>query len=719
MGIITFLNLFLWQRYTFEIYIIFLILSIISLILIESLYTKYFITLITTNKPKVKLLSRHSTVKIKFNILEKVKSVFTQKPNNKPSTSKAKSSSRNQWIYKIKICLYIVANISLLSIIISLTNYLFFSQPYIIKEASYPFEESTWLNTDHEIQIVFNVGIRKDQIKLNMAPEKEASLKFNKVFGFLPISNKVTIKLSETFQPEQRIVTYFTGVSPIAIKQAHEYSIAFTYPRLPTIQNGDDISLEDIPINQVFSYKLDTCRFKNYDTSIVITPEIKYKLEKTCSIIKISPIEDLQQSQTYEISIYLKPYIINHTSKDYIDEYKFANYTYQTVKAPNLESFIPDGEKLKPEGQISITFNTKVDHTSVEEHFSLTPVLSGSISWSDEKTLVYKPNEAFEKSTKYNVHISKGFKNISGGISEHDIDLPFETYGEIQVLSNNPRNGQLNVEIDTKTISIQFDQEVDHTSAENKFSLYPHIPGIFSWSGNTMTYTLSSSMSYLTTYYVTIDKGVTSIYGIDSTKDIKITYTTKNNVTLLDVPWYKQTESFTCNIQAINMVLAYRGVYLGEQGVKNAIGIGTPLDEKARAGEEGGTGGNPYEKWIEYYGVYWTPASSLISNYRQNDVKRNWTVQELTTEIQKGNPSIIWWHNNWSPYYWKTWDSNGTIITGLNGMHSEVVVGFIGETDNPTHIYTNDPWRGKNRLYTVEQFITLWAAFDNTAIVVY
>jgi uncharacterized protein YvpB len=73
-----------------------------------------------------------------------------------------------------------------------------------------------------------------------------------------------------------------------------------------------------------------------------------------------------------------------------------------------------------------------------------------------------------------------------------------------------------------------------------------------------------------------------------------------------------------------------------------------------------------------------------------------------------------------SKYYWKEWTtSDGKTIKGLNGMHSEVVVGFEGSAKNPTHIYTNDPWRGKNRKYTIETFKRLWGNFDNTAIVVY
>jgi uncharacterized protein YvpB len=77
---------------------------------------------------------------------------------------------------------------------------------------------------------------------------------------------------------------------------------------------------------------------------------------------------------------------------------------------------------------------------------------------------------------------------------------------------------------------------------------------------------------------------------------------------------------------------------------------------------------------------------------------------------------MIWGQNGWASPVWRNWNSPTGTVNALNGMHSEVVVGFIGSSDNPTHIITNDPWRGR-RTVTVAQFNAVWGYFNYTAIV--
>jgi len=51
-------------------------------------------------------------------------------------------------------------------------------------------------------------------------------------------------------------------------------------------------------------------------------------------------------------------------------------------------------------------------------------------------------------------------------------------------------------------------------------------------------------------------------------------------------------------------------------------------------------------------------------------------------------------------------------------MHSEVVIGFIGPSSSPSHIITNDPWRGRRTL-TIAQFNSTWHYFNYTGLVFY
>lgn len=62
-------------------------------------------------------------------------------------------------------------------------------------------------------------------------------------------------------------------------------------------------------------------------------------------------------------------------------------------------------------------------------------------------------------------------------------------------------------------ITITFGQLMNHTSVENAFSISPPVRGVFSWEGNTMTFTPTNSLSSGETYTVTIPKEITDLQG--------------------------------------------------------------------------------------------------------------------------------------------------------------------------------------------------------------
>ena len=55
------------------------------------------------------------------------------------------------------------------------------------------------------------------------------------------------------------------------------------------------------------------------------------------------------------------------------------------------------------------------------------------------------------------------------------------------------------------SITIDFSESMDTTSAENAFSISPTVPGSFSWTGDTMTFDPTTNLAYNTEYTVTID----------------------------------------------------------------------------------------------------------------------------------------------------------------------------------------------------------------------
>jgi uncharacterized protein YvpB len=77
---------------------------------------------------------------------------------------------------------------------------------------------------------------------------------------------------------------------------------------------------------------------------------------------------------------------------------------------------------------------------------------------------------------------------------------------------------------------------------------------------------------------------------------------------------------------------------------------------------------------------------------------------------------MLWWQNGRSAKDVLSWQTPaGKQIEAVNGMHSELVVGFEGGQESPEYILVNDPWRGFRRVH-INEFTELWKLYSNTAI---
>jgi len=215
-----------------------------------------------------------------------------------------------------------------------------------------------------------------------------------------------------------------------------------------------------------------------------------------------------------------------------------------------------------------------------------------------------------------------------------------------------------------------------------------------------MVYNLGASLAYYTRYTINVGAGVKSIYGIDSTQAFSSSFLTEEQVVTLKVPLFYQPKGFDCNLYAVKMALAYRGVNISIESAKASIGIGE----------------NPNVNWVDGYGVHAGPLAGYIRGFRGAVVKSGFSASGLASEIMAGNPVIVYVYNGASqPYGPYQLDPGG--YTAYMGMHSEVVIGFTGNVENPTSIITNDPWKGRRKL-PIGTFNGLWNYMGRIAIVV-
>ncbi len=600
--------------------------------------------------------------------------------------------------------LLVLLNTAVIVFVLFFSFVTLFSRPFLRLETV---SEAGYLVEAHQpIEVSFTVPINPENVSLRMSPEVEGDWVFQNALPFFSgrYKDRAIFIPKESFYPETKIVVYIVGLKRLFPGgEKHEQSIEFFSPNLPNIKeiypkNGQ----ENISIKDPFEIIFDAPSGEFVNWVYEISPLINFTVDKSDNNKnKLIFSKPLLQDREYSLSISRAGR--SYRVKDFSDIEKgdlelIQKINFKTVASPFIKLY-DQGNTVRVDSPIKIVFSEAMNHTSVVEKFYISPTTTGKINWEDEQTFIFLPSHEFKKGVDYTIKFLSEMENKYGGKTDHDIEVNFSVVGEVKVSSIYPKDASYGLSIDLSRVVIEFDQEVDHNSAENSFSMYPNIPGSFSWEGNKMVFSLSRSLDNSTKYSIKLKKSIKTVYGLDSNEDYNYSFTTKNKVFSLDVPMYYQSETFTCNIAATRMVFAYRGTALSEGSIKATVG----------------EGGDPNVDWVQGYGVHWGPIYDFISKYRSVELKRNWNIVDLVKEVERGNPVIIWVHNQLG--------SSGTFLldsgaTGYRGMHSVVVKGFVGNVENPTSIIVNDPWRGP-RTVSVSSFKSLWAYIGNTALVVF
>lgn len=192
------------------------------------------------------------------------------------------------------------------------------------------------------------------------------------------------------------------------------------------------------------------------------------------------------------------------------------------------------------------------------------------------------------------------------------------------------------------------------------------------------------------------------------------------DITILDIPLDWQDDSLSCEAASLKMALSGKSIYVSEDDIMKKIGY----DQTKHKGD---TWGDPYQAYVgdidgkmcsTGFGVFWEPVSKAASNWREAEAFSNWEIQDITREIKLGNPIVIWGTlpvTTLTDCSWYTPD--GKYIRAYQETHVRLVIGFIGDVENPSQIILNDPLAG--RLYwSVDYFLTNWESFGYSGVVI-
>jgi uncharacterized protein YvpB len=199
------------------------------------------------------------------------------------------------------------------------------------------------------------------------------------------------------------------------------------------------------------------------------------------------------------------------------------------------------------------------------------------------------------------------------------------------------------------------------------------------------------------------------------------------NVVQLDVPLFTQQYIRSCEESSLRMVLAYYGIMTDDMSIVQKVGYAPHLwDHKNNIWD------NPNEMFVgsiddpnkNGYGTFAPAVASAANKFgRQAESDTNVSASFIGNQIASGYPVIIWGFFATPPfitYQWKT--PAGSLVRAYRGEHVRVVTGLVGDPNNPTGFFVNDPLTGvKNEYWSAAvlmKHMNVWGALTNQVVVV-
>ncbi len=138
---------------------------------------------------------------------------------------------------------------------------------------------------------------------------------------------------------------------------------------------------------------------------------------------------------------------------------------------------------------LTIHFRREVDPTEIDRGLSITPPISGTISWQP-KTLIFVPTNGWESGRTYRVTLHRADQTVIKYLSF-----------TIRSLVRSPSGFRQSIEWD-EPIELAFTESIDRASAEAAFSITPTVRGTFSWQSNTLVFMPHDDLPASTTFTV-------------------------------------------------------------------------------------------------------------------------------------------------------------------------------------------------------------------------
>lgn len=186
---------------------------------------------------------------------------------------------------------------------------------------------------------------------------------------------------------------------------------------------------------------------------------------------------------------------------------------------------------VAPNNSLVVQFSYPIVPLGVSEGpspFRIDPPADGKGRWLTTSLYLFQPEGGFASGVQYTVTVPAGLTDSAGGALATEHRWSFST--KAPVVSRVTPEANTRYVGPTPEIRVSFDQPVERTSAEQRFSLKgpdgTAVAGAFSWEGETLLFKPSAPLELETTYTATTAAGVKAARGGGETGEFTWSFTT-------------------------------------------------------------------------------------------------------------------------------------------------------------------------------------------------
>lgn len=366
--------------------------------------------------------------------------------------------------------------------------------------------------------------------------------------------------------------------------------------------------------------------------------------------------------------------------------------SFETVMEPKILNFFAK-EPIIPGDKIIISFNVPMPATSSPITFNV----HGAGAWIDPLTYEYIVSDVSAGKT-YTAKFLANTRSADGGTVTRDstYTLVSPGYAVASFADVAPKQSIYS------PIEISFNQPVEKKSAENAFRISPSAKGTLSWQGEKMIFT-PTKLAYQQNYTASVEPGIKAKFGLPSKEKANISFITAPEVYKLDVPYFKQEYSRSCEAATLRMALAYYGIVVHDMDILQKIGYSPrPKDYINNEWDDPRVMfvGDASKSNGDGYGVYGEPIARAAKDFGRNaSYTTKITPQFIAKNVRSGSPVILWGYTSLviPKTTWRV--PGGGEVAALSGEHTRLVVGVYGSVANPIGFYLHDSLSGRQYEY--------------------